>query len=105
MLPDRRSLRSEGRRYERSRLQFLHFFFVISFLARGGSFLCWLGLIELDGGADEIFQAGVVDFVALEKIDGSPLVAAQPGVKELGGIGQAGAVGKSELHLIFKDGG
>lgn len=66
-----------------------------------GRFALQFDLIVFDGRADEIFQGAVIYFVALEKIDGSPLVASEAGVEELAGIREVCAVGKGDLHFIF----
>jgi hypothetical protein len=56
--------------------------------ARLGRRFLLLVLIERDRGTDEIFQRPLIDLVALEKIDGAPLIAFEPRVEQFVGIGQ-----------------
>ena len=60
----------------------------------GRRFLLQFGLIVSNGIADKIFQTALINLVALEKIDRSPLVASEARVEELLRIWEPRPLGK-----------
>src|SRR6516225_7948911 len=64
-------------------------------------FLLQFALIVTNSSTHEIFQSTLINRIALEKIDRSPLVAFEARVEKLVRIWEARPVGKGKFHLIF----
>jgi hypothetical protein len=58
-------------------------------------------LIVSNGVTDESFESALIDLIALENIDRSPLVASEARVEKLVGVWEVRPVGKGKLHLIL----